>query len=343
MARYNPSFDGLRAVAALIVLVLHSKAAFGQGGLAFGLDGLAFGLGGYVGVDVFFVLSGFLITSLLRSEAEATSKIDLADFWRRRMLRLYPALLFMLAAFLVIAPAGHRYEAALAGFYLTDIARSLNIDAMPNLAHTWSLSVEAQFYLVWPLALPFILKMKRPRLFLIALYALSVVLRMAGGWTGFGYTTHFGGLVLGSLITFLPPLNARWAWPALAVILACSMLPPVPHSTWALGPDISAAEVASAVLVSALTGPSLVSRALAWGPLVYLGKLSYAFYLWHLPIVHLIGARFPWYVVLPLTFVLAFAAAVASRYLVELPALRFRRRSTGANEAGAYGSSSISQ
>lgn len=111
---YSPALDGLRAVAIILVVLFHARAPFA--------------LGGFVGVDVFFVLSGYLITSLLLAEIKSTGKVDLAQFWWRRMIRLTPALVAMLLAYLLLASVlwpgttDHALQALLAAAYLPTTA-----------------------------------------------------------------------------------------------------------------------------------------------------------------------------------------------------------------------------
>ena len=143
---YQPALDGVRALAILAVLLFHAK-----------VPGVP---GGFVGVDVFFVLSGFLITTILAGEHRRCGRIDLPGFYRRRLRRLYPALIVFLCAYLLtagllfprVAPEKHGRDALLALFYLADYGRALDMP-LSVLNHTWSLAVEAQFYLLWPLRL----------------------------------------------------------------------------------------------------------------------------------------------------------------------------------------------
>jgi len=137
--------DGLRAVAVVLVISDHCGVpVFDQG---------------YFGVDLFFVLSGFLITRLLVDEIDATGRIELWRFYLRRLLRLAPALLLFLAAYMLIAPSIwpqfdfllHLRDAALVGFYLSDYSQAFWHNPKV-LIHTWSLSVEEHFYLIWPFA-----------------------------------------------------------------------------------------------------------------------------------------------------------------------------------------------
>src|SRR5687768_11060779 len=135
--RYMPELDGLRALAVCAVLAFHAGAPMAQSG--------------YLGVDLFFVLSGFLITSILVAEHERSGTIAVGRFYVRRALRLYPSLLLMLAVFVVVAPLlwpelpAARY-ALWSALYLSDYTRAL-IGEPEVLSYTWSLSVEEHFYL----------------------------------------------------------------------------------------------------------------------------------------------------------------------------------------------------
>src|SRR5690554_740053 len=141
--KYNLSLDGIRAIAALIVVACHA-----------GMPGIG---GGFLGVDIFFVLSGYLITRLLHSEHSATGRIDFRSFCRRRLRRLFPALATLLVIYLIAAPLffpnipmhKHMLDATLSALYISDYARTLGVPPSV-LNHTWSLSVEMQFYLLWP-------------------------------------------------------------------------------------------------------------------------------------------------------------------------------------------------
>ena len=172
--RYNPAFDGLRAIAALCVIASHCE-----------LPGLA---GGFYGVDLFFVLSGFLITWLLFDEHSVTGRIDLPYFFFRRYLRLTPPLLAMLAVYLAIAPTAwpefslwsHIRDVLLTGSYVSDYARAFWGTPL-ILQHSWSLGVEEHFYLLWPLAVLALLRLParwRPAA-LFCLYIAATAWRMA--------------------------------------------------------------------------------------------------------------------------------------------------------------------
>jgi len=148
---YQPSLDGLRAIAIVLVMLLHAQAMASGAWPYF--------LGGYTGVDIFFVLSGFLITSLLVQEWRDTGRISLRKFYIRRALRLLPALCVLLLVLGVgVKLFGLYLHVTLATllaalFYVANWALAFDTLDMGALHHTWSLSVEEQFYILWPLML----------------------------------------------------------------------------------------------------------------------------------------------------------------------------------------------
>jgi peptidoglycan/LPS O-acetylase OafA/YrhL len=289
--------DGLRAVAVLAVIAHHT--------LVPGMQGAA------TGVDVFFVLSGFLITSLLRGGLKTL------PFYGRRALRLYPALAFLLAVYLVAAPMfwpdhDNLRDAALAATYVSNYTVALW--GLPKLLeHTWSLAVEEQFYLLWPLMLPLAIRSQRPIAALAGLYVLTTALHFALP-PRLGYYTHCSGLILGALVTFLPRGDARSGLVGAALVLASFVQRVVPAHGW----DIVMAEVGTAMIV-AQRAPSALNAALAWRPFAGLGKISYGVYLWHYPVA-LIALGHPWPVTAAITLALSLLMGWVSHRYVEEPA-----------------------
>src|SRR5205823_6453336 len=209
---YRPYLDGLRGIFVLLVLMLHADVPFTRGG--------------YIGVDGFFVLSGFLITALLVQEWGRTEKIDLIAFYRRRILRLFPALLALLIAcalFTLFYTTGAAAEDNWRGILsaLVYVGNWTRIGYLGNwhhglgmLDHTWSLAVEEQFYLTWPLLLAFMLSRRFAvrRIFAIAvslLFAsalLKVVLMYSEGpitRIGIGTDTRADALLAGCVVALL--------------------------------------------------------------------------------------------------------------------------------------------
>ena len=332
--RYNPALDGLRAVAIALVVADHCWVP--------GFEG------GYFGVDVFFVLSGFLITQLLVDEYDSQGQIDLGRFYLRRLLRLAPALALMLTAYLTIGPIiwphyplwSHIRDAALAGLYLSDYGRALW--GYPIiLQHTWSLSVEEHFYLVWPLA-ALLLARCAPRwrmAGLFGIYLLSTTWRISeyesSGWvaTYFRADTRLSGLICGALLAIcLPRMGKISETTANAVgVFACSVLGLCLSLGFWRAPSslvwvANLAEIAAAgLLIAASVQNSWLSKILSAPPLVGIGIISYGIYLWHYPAAVFFRGQLPWYQTLPIVLIFAFAMALASYLTVERPLQRYRR------------------
>ncbi|WP_274629280.1 acyltransferase family protein [Arvimicrobium flavum] len=160
--RYNPAITGLRAVAIIPVIAMHSK-----------VPGFS---GGSFGVDLFFVLSGYLITSILVEEIKSYGRVDLLHFYRNRFLRLTPPLYAMLAMMLALGIAAPE-QVLVAALYLGDIVIPFNPTG--PVAHSWSLAVEEHFYLIWPILLAPLLRKEHPARWVFGLFAAACVWRYA--------------------------------------------------------------------------------------------------------------------------------------------------------------------
>jgi peptidoglycan/LPS O-acetylase OafA/YrhL len=233
---YRPALDGLRAVAVLLVILNHA-----------GVPGFAH-WAGQAGVSIFFVISGYLITGLLVARRER-----LVTFWRRRALRLLPALGFLL---LVITPLSlllGRHSAwadALVGaLYVGNWERALG-GGMGDLSHLWSLAIEEQFYLVWPLALLFL----RPRArWLVALAVGLALLRplVTPDMAIFGTFGRADALLLGGAVALSGVRFPSWsAWAGLALVVFIGVLQPDDAAVAAWG--LTLASVAGVLLVGGL-------------------------------------------------------------------------------------------
>jgi peptidoglycan/LPS O-acetylase OafA/YrhL len=337
--RYRPALDGLRAVAVLAVLAFHFPGPFVDGG--------------FLGVDLFFVLSGFLITTLLYVEWEETGAIRLGAFYGRRALRLFPALaacllVGLLAAHLVgDADLEERSQlgALSAAFYVANWARvARGDDALGVFAHTWSLSIEEQFYLLWPVVLWMLLRSGRTSRQIASILMLALTLSI--GWrimlwydgTGFvrlynGSDTHADPLLLGCLLAIWrrnhsaspTTLMVTIAVAALsvAVVLARADAPYMPLGVLTL------VALACAVLIAAVDQLGSAGR-LVWllslPPLVVIGRLSYSLYLWHWPVEYLMRKTVltpEWRLLADIA--LSFLLAFLSYTYVERPFLRLKR------------------
>lgn len=275
-----------------------------------------------MGVDVFFVLSGYLITHILTDEARR-GPIDLFGFWERRLRRLLPALLFMVAATLAVSPwlLHHHLDkmplyAALAATYTTNFAQMRDATVTP-LLHTWSLGVEMQFYLLWPLVLSLLLKSARPITWLVVSWALATalhgVLFVTLGDPGRILTLRGAGLLLGAAIALSPPLPGRFAYLGAAGLVA-TLWPLGGH--WDLAQNLLIAP-AAALLIGGLANARPLRLALAVKPLVILGVLSYGIYLWHFPVAVILYKVTDWTVKLPVVLLLSIWFATLSHLTVE--------------------------
>lgn len=315
--RYAPEIDGLRAIAVLAVVLYH---AFEQPAA------------GLVGVDIFFVISGYLITAILRREYEATGAIDFRAFYERRVRRLLPALGVVMAVVLIAFPLPGVRESALAAsvFGANFYFQNAPDEGLRPLAHLWSLSVEEQFYMAWPLLL--LASMRGGRaVWCVALLTFAGLL-LAQDFVNvdrraafYQMPARFWELSAGALIVFLPRLRA---WPRVGLALVAVAL------TWRLRdfPGLGAmpAVLGSALLLHAVhTGAPLgmVGNLLRSRPMAWTGLISYSLYLWHWPLLAYDNlAPSHWPVRLGLV-ALAFVMAWASYRFVET---RFRVASSRA-------------
>lgn len=345
--------DGLRTVAVALVLVYHVAP-----------DVLP---GGSVAVDLFFTISGFVITRLLLAEYARTGGVALLPFYRRRWLRLVPALLALCAVCAALSATaslwgfdGSPQAAGLSALFLVNVVRAMEPgpygDLMGPLAHTWSLGVEEQFYLLWPLVLLALLRYARARTVLLctaALCALPVLWRCvlwhpdAAHRIYNGTDTRADQLLAGALVAVVlarlraddPRLAAlrvragRLAWPALGVLALVAWRMPVtadagPWTACWYTVGFLLMAVLSATLVTALElrpGEGL-SRLLSLTPLTWVGRnLSYGVYLWHYPVVRLLASLGMRDGLLPATAVLTVLMALLSYYVIEAPLLRRAR------------------
>jgi peptidoglycan/LPS O-acetylase OafA/YrhL len=312
---YQPSLDGLRAVAVVLVMLYHA--------------GVGWAHGGFLGVDIFFVLSGYLITSVLLTEQARWGSVNFTAFWLRRARRLLPALFLVLA---VVGLAAPRYAqpdrlgqlrgdglAALAyvanwRFVLTGQSYFDQFAAPSPFRHMWSLGIEEQWYWLFPLLLVGLVAVGRRRRRIVATLVLGLAL-LSAGWTAllyahgastsrlyYGTDTRVQELLVGAVLAVLV-LNAplplpgspladrsrRWGTVE-AVVGSATMLLVLVHtsdgSTWLYDGGFFVISVAVALLLDGLrrapNGP--VSLALSWRPAVLVGLVSYGLYLWHWPV-----------------------------------------------------------
>ena len=341
-AGFRPDIEGLRGIAVLIVVLFHS-----------GIPGFS---GGFAGVDVFFVLSGYLITGLLVAEVQKTSRLSLPQFYARRVRRLLPAsaltlLITLVIGAVILAPqelmfAGRAARAM--ALYVSNIFFSINAadyfapDVKFNpLLHTWSLAVEEQFYLFWPLLIILGLVLWRSKkALLVVLSSLTLLSLGVSIWfTARGGTFAFYDLParawefgLGGLAVLLPigllKLPSRWwlalGWLGVLVILASAHFIAGDNSF----PGWIALFPVFGTVLALIAGSEQPHRGvgilLDSAPLQFLGILSYSWYLWHWPFLVFSRALLPNISVVGKTAVALAALAVAwiTHTLVENP-IRF--------------------
>ena len=326
-----PALHGVRGLAILLVIGRHYHNLLPSGGL---------------GVDLFFVLSGFLITSLLLTEHGRRGRIDVVGFYRRRALRLLPALLGLIAVyeFFVLRFGGfgadtHGTRNALWGLsYLSNVPLALGMDG-GSLSHLWSLAQEEQFYVLWPPLLIALLAVRAPPRAVVACLVALAALLAAHRWLladtadlrrlWVAPDMHADALVVGCAAGYVYSyeLWRRWLQPsALVGVAACALILAFEAREnrslygWPLAVFIVGSGIA--VLGIADRPQGRLARVLSWRPLQLLGLISYGLYLWHFPIFMAAGAT-------PFTLGLSLVVAAMSYRYVEAPFLRLKRRRAG--------------
>ncbi|MDB4142971.1 acyltransferase [Akkermansiaceae bacterium] len=362
--KYRPEIDGLRAIAVLAVVMFHA---------GFGCPG------GYVGVDVFFVISGFLITSLIWKDLE-NGKFTFADFWERRARRIVPALVVMTLVTLIVgwflllpsdyaslgkASASQAIFAANIHYWLDSGYFTGAAEEKP-LLHTWSLAVEEQFYLIVPFLLWGGFHFRgwlRSRGAILSLLIVGCVLSLAMSIYGVMHhpsaafyllPTRAWELLLGAIVAFLPYSNRfhnrrlaceSVSFLGLVLILASVFLytseTPFPGLA-AVAPVFGACLLIWSNMRKDGDTKTVVGRVLSLRPVVFIGLISYSLYLWHWPL--LAYSKYWTYGPLSWTYrlgmvVLAFILAVCSWRFIETP---FRKKIIGGTRKSAFTFAGIS-
>lgn len=305
---FRGDIEGLRGIAILVVVLFH-----------LGVPGFS---GGFIGVDVFFVLSGYLISGILAAEIEATGRLDLVRFYARRARRLLPAALLVIVvtiigAWFVYAPSEQRYLAASAFFAATYVSNlwfghetldyfGANPETNPFL-HTWSLSVEEQFYLVWPLLMlaasgAWQRRISRRRL--VGIMAVAAAVSFVSSliltatiqpWAFFLSPPRAWEFAVGALAALIPRRSAGPAsasrlplvWLGLLSVFGSTFL----LSKQSLFPGWLVVPAVLGTAAALRAGPGL-GNPLDTAPLRWLGRISYSLYLWHWPVLVLPVAAF---------------------------------------------------
>lgn len=340
----RPDIQGLRALSVLLVVAFHAGLPVS---------------GGFVGVDVFFVISGFVITRMLANQRARNESVNLRDFYGKRFRRLAPALSLVVVVTLVVsvfvlAPNGAIQNAAKTGIGAIVMSANFVIDsttgnyfdlpaAQNPLLNTWSLSVEEQFYLIFPILLLFVWKfsaIKWPVFLVLIVTVASLILAIAqwsvgflpsfltGFYSPFGRAWEFGA---GALLALVPlsklaikHLLRTWVSTALALSGLALVLWSAMNldeatlfpSLWTLFPVVGTVFI----IAGGSLGGNLVSKCLSVKPGVWLGNTSYSWYLWHWPVIVLGGAVYGYEKrTLVLLALISFAPAYIAYKLVEQP------------------------
>lgn len=317
---YIAGLDGLRAIAVLMVFAYHLRMPFAKGGL--------------LGVTVFFVLSGFLITRILVSELEENNTIDLAKFWVRRIRRLLPAILVMVTALTFVSAVFNR---VLFTKFCADLPSAIfcynnwwqifnhisyfeNVGAPSPLTHCWSLAIEAQFYLVYPLVLIFLKRFPNWKKIAAGVTLVSALISMAAMWRLFdpskdasrvyyGTDTRVFSLLFGAFLVLVLTnrRKKRDIDSILREIIGIVSFAELLYMMAKLdgyqeflyrGGQGFASVCTVLVIFSLLEGEGILSRLLNIPVLKWIGDRSYGIYLWHYPVILLVsnGIRAAWWV-----------------------------------------------
>ncbi len=336
-SRHLPCLDGLRAIAVSMVIVSH-----------FGFDGL-----GGLGVSIFFVLSGFLITTLLLRELDATGSVSLRAFFARRSLRIFPAYYTFLAfsAAIDFHSGDTRIQPVImpALFYYLNYYHALNGHSTASIAHAWSLAIEEQFYLIWPAVFLLVARRRRewlPRLLILAICTVAVwrtlaytVLNLGQAWAYDAFDCRCDALATGCLLAVLlrneavaraVSACARHGWLLLIVLPLIVLIEVVDEGRlrYSIGFTLNAILIAF-VMSQLLAKPEApVGRFLDSAPLRFIGGISYGMYLyhvwgltagWHITHAHNIPGLLAGYVA-------TVGFALVSFYVVEKPFLKLKHR-----------------
>ncbi len=303
--RFRPDIQGLRGIAILLVVAFHA--------------GIPVFRGGFVGVDVFFVLSGYLITSLLVQEAMEKGRIHFLSFYARRARRILPASMLMLvvtmgASYFVfppleqdsIAQSARATAAYISNLWFTGQSGnyfSPDVEANP-LLHTWSLAVEEQFYLLWPLVIAVALWRTRSKkvlagvMCLIAIVSLADCLRLmklGNAWAFYGSTPRAWEFAVGGLASLVPFGTISFArsrllqYGGLAAVLSAGIW----YSSATVFPGMAAALPVFGTATLLIGGTIGANRFLKSPPMQRIGNLSYSWYLWHWPVLVMAAALVP--------------------------------------------------
>jgi peptidoglycan/LPS O-acetylase OafA/YrhL len=345
MTQRIPSLDGLRALSIAFVLLGHLG---GTAGFPIPARAVSFFAIAELGVRVFFVISGFLITGLLFSEIERTGTISLPRFYLRRTLRILPPYYSMLLCIGLASTTGVIDLKPGDLLHAVTYTTNYHADRAWSLGHTWSLAVEEQFYVLWPAAL-LLLGPKRGLKIAVAIILLAPLVRLGewyAGWReliGNSFETVADALATGCVLAgarqalwrdarYRRLLTSRWFILVPLIPLALSALSR-PRIDFAVATTVSNLCIAATIDWCVRFHQGRVGRILNAAPIAFVGVLSYSLYLWQQPFINRTSdaatARFP------LSLLLAAACALVAYYAIERPSFAFRTRVEAARRRSA--------
>lgn len=345
--RYLYGLDGLRALAVISIIIYHLNPKWLSGG--------------FLGVDTFFIISGYLITSILLHEYNHTGSIDLIQFWKKRIKRLLPAVLFLISVVLIYTLffepniiKNVKQDALAALFYVSnwwyifhDVSYFDSFKIMP-LKHLWSLAIEEQFYIVWPLLLLLLIRIKKlKKHFLLIIFICSIISVLAmifiahpnadNSRVYFGTDTRLQTLLLGVLLAYIwPPfrLKDKIKLPLKITIesfglvsiglLIIFIMTVSSNDNWFYFGGIYFISLCTLPAIASAVHPStLLSKILGNRIFLWIGQRSYSLYLWHYPVItftnrHFVQGHIPFYIII-VEIILTLILAECSYRYVEVP------------------------
>jgi peptidoglycan/LPS O-acetylase OafA/YrhL len=344
--RHVPALDGIRGIGLVLVVATHALLIFAPGLYGHVLPG------GFIGLDAFFVLSGFLITSLLLGEQGRNGRVSLRGFYRRRALRLLPALLCLLAVHAIYAamtslPMHTEYTSGLSVLlYSANWYRAAGHPVALGMGHLWSLAVEEQFYFVWPIVTVAVVSINRSARFVyISLVTGALVVCVwryilwHHGVTPFVIQQRTDcradSLIIGAIAAHiyvrrsLPRVRfSTLAWPALALLAYCALFLSAQREFWYVG-GFTLVAIASALMILAIAdGQWRGSAIFGFAPARTLGTVSYGIYLWHLPVFLAVRREMPrttYWIQFALAAAITAGFTLVSWFGVERPAQRWKK------------------